>query len=324
VISTSKERTDIIAAGLTAENYYSVEADREYMSCSQYDSFAMQCEAAALAQLQYRYKRPETPAFLVGNYFHSAMESEEAHEAFCEAHFDEIYKTKTVKPSKANGLLEPRIEVVGKYADFEQADKMLEVARNTPQIKRLIDMPGINEVIMTGKLFDEFPFKVRFDKYIPPEKGSAIRTIIDWKTTADIWAAEWNDELQSRVSFIRNFGYVRRAAVYLEIEKQATGLTDPAAFMIVAISKHKDFPDKELINMNSQQELDLALEQMYGNLTRIRNIKMGLVKPKRCGRCAYCRSTKKITNILSFYQLDPGERPPREDEYDELLTENPG
>jgi hypothetical protein len=285
---------------LNAQNYYTPEADREYISCSQYDAFES-CEAAALAQLQGRHERETSKAFVVGNYFHTAMESEDAHAEFCEAHANEIFKK--------NG---------GKYADFEQADLMIETAHKDPEIRKLIDMPGQNEIIMTGNLFDEFPFKVRFDKYA--DLGNGIRTIIDWKTTADIWKSEYNPEEGGRVSFIRNFGYIRRAAVYLEIEKQNADKETDAAFFIVAISKQNP-PDKEIILMNQRQELDLALEQMYGDLTRIQQIKQGLKKPTRCGHCAYCRGTKKITEIRQMWQLDPGNYPPREDEYDELLAE---
>ena len=129
---------------LTRDNYYTPEADREYLSCSQYEEF-LDCEARAMAKLQKRFTRKESEAFLVGNYFHTYFEGPDAHEEFCQQHFDDIFKTKT---TKARGL-----EITGKRAAFEQADKMIETAVNEPAIKKLIDMPGENEKIMTGKLF---------------------------------------------------------------------------------------------------------------------------------------------------------------------------
>ena len=278
---------------LTDENYYSNEADREYLSCSQIDAFEA-CEAAAYAKLQGRYTPPSSKAFIVGNYFHTAFESEEAREAFLIANEEHIFG----RGGK-------------KYADFTQADKMIEVALNDPAIKKLIDMPGDNEVIMTGKLFDDFLFKVRFDKYIPNEHRNMI---IDWKTVANIWETKWSDFHGKKVTFVDMFGYMMRAAVYTEIERQNSGRDLRAIFNLVCISK-QDPPDKEIINMNNDQEMNLELERLYIKLNRIVSIKRGEVKPVRCGHCAYCRGTKKINRVLEAYQLEPGFRPEREDDY---------
>ena len=49
---------------LNNENYYSQEANQEYMSVSQYKAF-MNCEAAAMASISGRYERPTTRALLV-------------------------------------------------------------------------------------------------------------------------------------------------------------------------------------------------------------------------------------------------------------------
>ena len=58
---------------LTPENYFSPEADREYMSVSQYKSF-LKCEAAAYAELTGEWQREEKEAFLVGHYVHAWAE----------------------------------------------------------------------------------------------------------------------------------------------------------------------------------------------------------------------------------------------------------
>ena len=93
---------------LTRDNYYSVEADREYMSCSLYQQFC-RCEAAAMAKLEGRYTPSSTEALIVGNYFHTAMETPEANEQFCREHFDDIYKY-TIDKKTGD------INVKGKYA----------------------------------------------------------------------------------------------------------------------------------------------------------------------------------------------------------------
>lgn len=286
---------------LTAENYYTPEADREYMSCSQYQDF-LSCEARALAKLQGRYIPEPSEALIVGNYFHTAMESEESHMSFIREHFSDIFKTKV---DKNTGELIP----TGMYAPYVKADEMIAVCYSDPLIKSLIDMPGENEVIMTGELFG-MPWKIRLDKYMPDK-----RLIIDWKTTADINKTEYNPILGERESFVESLGYMMRAAVYTEIEKQYTGKDADANFVIVAISK-QDPPDKAALLLNHRQRYDWELEQIEKNMMNIRRIKSGELKPRRCGMCDYCRKTKVLKKIIPYYVLNPKFKEEREEEFD--------
>ena len=64
---------------LTAENYYSQEANREYMSVSQFKDFAgtygrLACEFAAMEKLEERWEDEETTALLVGSYVDAYFE----------------------------------------------------------------------------------------------------------------------------------------------------------------------------------------------------------------------------------------------------------
>ncbi len=283
---------------LTTDNYYTKEADMSYMSCSQYESF-MDCEAKAMAKLQGRFKEEPSQAFLVGNYFHTYLESPEAHQAFLQANFDQIFKTKTVKGETV---------ITGKFAPFVKADEMLAVAESDPAIKKFIDMPGENEKIMTGNLFG-VPWRIRIDKYIPE-----TRLIIDWKTVANIWELQWNNEAWAKVSFVENFKYLFRAAAYMEVEKQNTGAKHDPMFILVCISK-QDPPDKEIISLNNRQRSDMELEKISENIIHIQRLKHGEIKPKRCGYCEYCRATKKIKGVIEYFKLEPGNRDPREDDY---------
>lgn len=290
---------------LTSDNYYSPEADQEYMSCSQYQDF-LRCEAAAMAKIHGVYTPTASEALIVGNYFHTALESDEAHKAFCDEHFEDIYKTRQDK--KTGELI-----VTGKYAPYAKADDMLKTAKSDPLIKEIIDAPGQNEVIMTGKLFD-MPWKIRLDKYMPD-----IRTIIDWKTAADFGRTEYNPATATRESFLEYLGYLMRAAVYSEIEKQNAKSEDDPKFLIVAISK-QDPPDKGVYLLNHRQRYDYELEIIKTNMERIRRVKSGQVKPRRCGKCEYCRSTKRLTHIVPYYYLSPGNEGEREEEYDDIFA----
>ena len=283
---------------LTTDNYYSPEADREYMSCSQYQGWR-ECEAKQLAKLEGRWTDDTPEAFIVGNYFHTYFEGEDAHKQFCYDHFDNIYKTKT---TKARGL-----EIVGKYAPFETADRMIRVAERDPLIKGFAAAHGENEKIMTGSLLG-IPWRIRVDKYIPDG-----RTIVDWKTTKNIWETSYNPALRERETFIETYGYMMRAAVYSEIEKQFSGESTDPLFIIVAISK-QDPPDKEVLLLNHRARYDWELDEVKKNLVNIVRVKDGFVKPTRCGYCDYCRATKILYQIRPYYKLAPEYREGRETE----------
>lgn len=291
---------------LTADNYYTPEADREYMSCSQYQDF-LTCEAAAMAKIHGLYVPKASEAFIVGNYFHTALESDEAHRAFCEEHFDDVYKCRVDKKTG-------EMTVTGKYAPYEKADTMIACVKSDPMIKSLIEMKGENEKILTGVLFGS-PWKARLDKYIPES-----RIIIDWKTAADLTRTEYNPALGERESFLEALGYLMRAAVYSEIEKQNAKSEDDPKFVIVAVSK-QDPPDKGAYLLNHRQRYDYELALVGKNMQRIMKVKSGTVKPKRCGVCEYCRQTKKLSRIVPYYSLNPGCKEEREDEYDGIFAE---
>lgn len=296
-------------AELTRENYYTPEADWEYMSCSQYQAWN-ECEARELAKLQGRWVDEDKEAFLVGNYFHTYFESPEAHEQFCNEHFDKIFKTKTIK---GKGGMPDQTVVTGKYAPYVQADKMIQVAESDPLIKSLLDLPGENEMIMHGELFG-VPWRIRLDKYVADG-----RMIIDYKTVANIGELKWSDELREKVTFIDAYGYMMRAAVYSEIEKQNANSDKDPNFIIIAISK-QDYPDKEVLLLNHRQRYDYELEKIKERLPYIRQIKEGRTKPKRCGYCDYCRATKKLFAIKPYYALMPDFREQKEDDPDAALV----
>ena len=271
------------------------------MSCSQYQRFC-ECEAKAMAVMEGRWVEEEKEAYLVGNYFHTAFESEEAHEQFIVEHEDAIFK-KTRKKLELGTLPD-------KYAPYALADKMIEVARRDPLIASLIAMHGENEKIITGELFG-VPWRARLDKYVPDG-----RLIIDWKTVANVSDLKWSDELHDKVTFIDAYGYMMRAAVYTELEKQTAGSTEDASFIIVAISK-QDYPDKEALLLNHRQRYDYELAQIKERIPYIQAVKSGQMKAKRCGRCDYCRATKQLHEIRPYYTLMPEFREARDDEYDD-------
>ena len=305
---------------LNDENYYSIEADREYMSCSQFQGF-MECEAKQLAKLQERWVAEPSEAFLVGNYFHSHFESEEAHQKFCDDNFDAIYKTKEITVKRATKTTDAVKETVitGKYAPFEKADKMIEAVMNDKLMRQFIDMPGKNEMIVQGDIFS-MKWRGKLDKYVED-----MRLIIDYKTVANIWETSYNPVTKTRETFVEKYGYIFRAAIYSLLEMQmAFGITfeeaykmllsdsgDLPEFILLCVSK-QDYPDKEVLRLNHTQEYVRNLEMLKDKLYRIRLLKEGRIAPKRCGMCDYCRATKQLHEIKPYYELIPELRTPRE------------
>lgn len=290
---------------LTKDNYYSPEADREYMSCSQYQDF-LECEAATMAKMYGLYVPEETEALLVGNYVHTALESDEAHEEWVQAHQDKVFKMST---SKRTG----EVTITGKYAPYVMADRIIHTFQTDPTLKKFILMPGEEERIMTGVLFG-MKWKIRLDKYIP---GS--RMIIDYKTAADLTRTEWNADRGERESFLEALGYLMRAAVYTEIEKQNSCSSEDPPFIILAVTK-QDPPNKGAYLLNHRQRYDYELEQVKEHMARIHSVKTGFVKPTRCGSCEWCRKTKRLSGVVPYYTIKPGFKDEREEEYHDIWT----
>lgn len=284
---------------LTRENYYDREADMAFMSCSQYQAFC-ECEAKEMAILQGRWSPEEKEAYLVGNYFHTFFEGEKAHRQFIEENAGSIFKKQT-KAQAAAGIAE-------KYAPYVMADKMIQTALGDPVIASILEMPGENEKIVTGTIFG-VPWRIRMDKYCADS-----RLIIDYKTVANIWESKWSDDLHARVSFIETYGYMFRAAVYSEIEKQYAGSDKEPQFLIIAISK-QDPPDKEALLLNHRQRYEYELEKLRDQLPKIMAVKEGRARPTRCGLCDYCRATKRLEGVKPYYVLMPEFREQREVDY---------
>lgn len=275
---------------LTDENYYSREADIHFMSCSQFQAFE-KCEAAEIAKLRGIWIPEETSdALFQGQYFHSYFESPEAFDAFCKAGFDKIFKT---KETKARGM-----EIVGKYAPFQRLDEMIKVVENDPLISKILAWPGENELPMVG-IVGGIPWRMKMDKYC-----ASTRRIIDYKTSANLHELYYNPSTKERQTFIEEFGYMMRAAVYGEIERQTRKAEDFPSFIIIGVSK-QDPPDKDVILLDDPTRWEYELEEISRRIPHIQRLKEGAENPRRCGQCEYCRATKQIRRIKSYTDLMP-------------------
>lgn len=260
---------------LTKENYHSIEADRHYMSNSQYKNF-LECEAKAMAKLD-GWKEPESDALLLGSYVHAYFEGPEALEDF---------------KATTKGLFVTKGDRKGEIlAKFQFADAMIETLKNDALCQFV--MRGEKEVILSAE-FAGVPWKIKIDHYNPDSNRFA-----DIKTTADIRKEIW-DPQNGYVTFVEAYGYVTQMALYAEIERIATGRDGWIEPIIVAVSK-QDPPDKEVIGFKAY-DIEVALEEVKRNMPRILEVKAG-AEPNRCEKCRYCRETKQLSKFTYYADI---------------------
>jgi len=249
-------------------NYFSLEADNQYMSCSLLDMF-LSCESKTMNYLKGTYSRStSSTALIVGNYVHAWAEG--TLEKYKEKYKSEIFTNK--------GTLR---------SDFIVAENMIRTVEQDEFCMFMLE--GESEVTFTGELFGE-KWKIRVDKW-QKEKNR----IIDLKTTKSIHEKTWVDG--QKLSFIDVYHYQRRAAVYSEIVKQHTGKLP--SFYIVAVSKEA-IPDKAIINLTDEERWQQEIYDVGVKMDRIKLVKAGKVEPVRCETCDYCRQTKKVDKIIDY------------------------
>ena len=259
---------------LTNENYFSTEADRQYMSVSQFKKFAgcygsLACEFSAMEELAGRWKEEPTTAMLVGSYVDSYFEG--SLEGF-KAENSQIFTQKgelKAEYKKAEGIIE-RIERDGYFMKF---------------------MSGQKQVIMTGELFG-MDWKVKIDSYIPNV------AIVDLKVMSSITDLKWVKDL-GYLDFVRYWGHDLQGAVYQEIVRQNTGKKLP--FYIAAATKEQE-PDIRIIHI-TQNYLDEALDYVKYHIERVRGVKSGEVEPDKCEVCNCCRHNRVLAAPISILDL---------------------
>lgn len=258
---------------LNKKNYYSNEADWQYMSVSQFKSF-QECEAATLAKLHGDWEPSNKTALLVGNYVHSYFESAEAHAEFIDENRSAI--------CKKNG---------GERAEFAQAIDMIEALEYDDFFNFVYQ--GEKEVILTGELFGT-DWKARID-CLNVDKGY----FVDLKTTRDLHMRIWSTKYSSYVSFVEAYGYVLQMGVYKRLLEQR--LAKDIEPYIFAVSKESP-PNIAGIKIHPSR-FDFEYAVVEKELPHILRVKYGEEAPTSCGKCEYCRKHKKLSGFIEIEQL---------------------
>lgn len=271
---------------LTSENYYSREANMEYMSVSQFKAFS-KCEAAAMAELRGEYEPRSTTALMLGSYI-DAFASGELSD-FTAQH-PEIFKR--------DGTLK---------SDFAAAD--VAAARIVQDDLFCMMLCGRSQVIRTGMIAG-VPFKIKMDSLL---SGSEVECIVDaFPQTADSFglcsgaivdtkymrdmAPVWSETEGRRVSFVEGWGYDLQGAVYQTVEGHML------PFFLAVVTKEQP-ADIRVLSIG-QSQLDAGLCRIEEMAPRYQKIKRGEIQPERCEKCAYCRQTRRLTSIMDYKELE--------------------
>jgi hypothetical protein len=249
---------------LTAKHYFSANSNRKYCGSTQFKEF-LKCPARAMAILEGRLQEEESTALLVGSYVDSWFEGT-------------LDRFKAEHPNifKKDGSLK---------TDYEKANQIIErVSRDYLFMKY---MSGRKQVIKTGTI-EGVPFKIKIDSYHKDKALVDLKVIKDFKPI-------WNEEYGMKEDFIHYWGYHYQAAIYQEIEG------NKLPFYICAVTKENE-PDLAVIEI-PQQWIDSALAEIKNNIGVIQAIKRGEIEADRCECCDYCKSTKKLTRVISAEEL---------------------
>ena len=270
---------------LTAENYYSPEANWAYMSASQFKSFR-KCESAALAELKGEWGRKETTALLVGSYVDAYFSGEL--EEF-KADHPELYKR--------DGTLK---------AEYQNAQAVAERLERDDLARMLL--AGRHQVIKTGKIAG-VDYKAKYDSVLTARQVEAIckrfpeirsivpfggPIIVDLKYVRD-FEPIWDEDAGERVTFIEYWGYDTQGTIYQALDKRM------APFVIVGATK------EAATNIGAfyipDEDLAFAFAEVEALSPRYAAIKRGEIEPEGCGKCEYCRSTKRLSSIKNYKLL---------------------
>lgn len=263
---------------LNETNYYSDEANKEYMSVHQYLDFCGHlgirgCESRAVAKLNGEWSEPTTEAQLIGS--------------FVDSHFEgtiEQFKKDHPECFTQKGELK---------AGFKRAQRMIERCEEDEFFMQF--MSGEKQKIFTGNLFG-CEWKCKLDSYIPH------KCIVDLKTSANIHQT-WKVADYGYVSFVDYWGYILQLAVYQKIVEINTGEKLPC---FIAVVTKEDEPEIAIVGID-QQSLDHALNEIEMNMASVLAVKNGEIEPIRCEKCNYCKHTAKLTKVIHYNDLINGD-----------------
>lgn len=255
---------------INSKNYYSQEANKEYLSCSQIKDF-LKCESYAMAKLNGEWEDEPSKAMAISSLIDAVMSDEET----------EFLSKEKENPNSFIYLKSGKLS-----ADAQTAYEVIEQAKNDPMFMKYLG--GEHQVIMTGVIAD-VPIKIKMDSYFKD------KVIVDLKCMATL-EPQWSKGNHKRMNFCDEYRYTLQAAIYQEIVRQQTGKQLP--FIIAAATKEK-YSQRALLLIN-QEKIDEELQFLRDYLPKLQAIKQGKIEPQKCGRCKWCISQQKTDRIWLY------------------------
>ena len=261
---------------LNGDNYYSIEANQEYMSVSQFKEFAgtfgrTGCEFQAVMKEKGEWEEKTSTPLIIGGYVDAFYEGTDSLERF---------KANNPILFRNDGLLKAQ------YASAETV--ILRTVKDSYFQKY---MSGEKQRIMTGELFGS-KWKIKMDSYIP---NICITDLKVMRSLTDTYRMPDG----SRLDWVRYWGYDIQGAVYQEIVRQNTGRKLP--FYIAAATKEEE-PDIRIIEI-TQNYLDEALRFVESKMPRVMAVKNGIVQPDHCEECNCCKHFRVLKAPISISDL---------------------
>ena len=260
---------------LTQQNYYSIEANKKYMSSTQLKMLVGSlgrpaCEEHALKVINGEVIEEPSNSMLIGSYVDAYFSG--YMQEFLQTHEETIFSKKGTK-----------------YACFQKADAIIERVKKDKLFMEFLS--GEQQKIFTAEMFGT-EWKCKLDSY---HKGKCI---VDLKCVEDIYKLFYVRDI-GHLNFIEYWGYVTQLAIYQKIVELNTGEKLPCYICAVDKTEHPAIEIIQIPNEKLSQELTLIEYDVKHALA----LKNGEIEPTRCGKCSYCRDTKIITNPIMLDEL---------------------
>lgn len=161
-------------------------------------------------------------------------------------------------------------------SEFKKANEIIGRVKSDPLFMQF--MSGEKQVIMTFSLFG-VDWKIKMDSYLPGICIADLKVVANFKSLP-----LWRYDLQ---------GAVYQAGVLM--------VTDRLLPFYLAAATKERVVDLDIFQI-PQATLNLALDEIRYNIDHFAKVKAGLVPPKYCGKCDYCKSIKAAV-IRNYNEL---------------------
>lgn len=270
---------------LTEENYFSLEADKKFMSVSQFKKW-QECEAQAYAiYVEGTYRPSGKEVFLQGNLVHSYLQSRAAYNTFLEQNEHLI----TTKKGDLKAPYQRALQAAQKALKNDYFNTFLKGEKEQILIAELF---GVEWKIKSDILNHEKKWLVDI-KYIKSlDVKDWVRVYLDMYGNPSFKQDDvFTDPVNLKVPFYDKYNYWLQLAIYQQVVYKNTG--DMYKPIIAALTKEEPSV-LQVIDMDNEHILQKSLFNLENALDRIQSIKYNTIKAKSCGKCAFCK--EKLNN----------------------------